>query len=608
MTRTMSALIGRGYTRRRRLGGQSIGKAVGFISSFLLLFKAKDGLPFGAANLYDADDPKAVGEVVTGPDGKDLADFGRQTLSLCYGKDRESRPNLGDTGESLCVQFLALCVFPTAEYVCSNFHAGQTQVSFGSNFRRKADCLISVEEDEVEMEVQDGQEVEVSPGHWRRLYGSVAKRPNKRRFLQVVNFHGTIYHGSGKHLPSCRKYVPPEEGGEEEEDELGRYDDGDQFGSKCEERQRQKKRYKLSKGIPEHWLRGEARRRHEVLHPFPSPLHPASDQGRGERGDQDLLKQEYAAALTGVDPDLLVIQYLTLHECCLLHQTCPPDPARWNLRTCGGVRRDPRCDAWNKYKTVREYLKCEFPQESLLGTRRKSFTQASLVEHIKSTGYNSTGGDFSGFVVVSGGRETRTGDGVVPNSWGFCHQRSGLDADRQVGNFTKFQAKMQHRGEREVAAGVLKKLAAKDGTLVRTSFDDDSTEVLGMDYFRFLLDERSFAGFRIRHCIWYRHKPWLNDFIVHLLQMRHELKKNPAYRLFCILLKLILNGKHNEHAALLCLSLHVFFLLFMSLRFLRLRGMQLLKNSRSQRVLPEHLQKTSGKSSKEQRVEGRQRV
>ena len=507
-----------------------------------VLLQARDGLPFGSCVLFDQEDPLAEAPA-------DGSGFGQNRLSLCYGKDKERRPNLGDTGESLCVQFLALAVFPRAEYVCSDYHAGQTQVTFGSDYRRRADCLISVEEDEVEMVLRQEEEVEVSPGHFRLLPGGlVPVRAGKRRFLHFLNYHGMLFHGSGTHLPSCSKYVAVETGvgnnvDDDDDDADADDNDGDHYGRHSAEKQKKRrKKFRLSDGFPAHRLQGEARKRHDKLHNDPGAF----------KDDQDLLKEEYAAALTAVEPDLLCIRYQTLHECQLLHSDSPPDPALWNDRCSGGSSREERHNAWKSYKTVRDYLKHEFSEDSLLGTRRKAFTQDSLVAHILKSGYNSLpNNEFGGFVVISGGRESKTDDGIPPQSWGFCHQRTGL-TEGQVGNFTKLQARMQYGGDAAKAAGVVRDLAARDGTLVRTSFSEDGCNVLSMDYFRFLLHERSLVDFRLLHCLWYRHKHWLDPFIREMLQRRHELKNLPDSLLFSILLKLLLNGE-RERERLFCL-------------------------------------------------------
>ena len=433
---------------------------------FFSPFKAKHGLPYLSGVLFDQETHNAAAE-------------DNVVLARNFGADQEKRPNLGDTGESLCVQYASLCVFPNAQYVCSNFTAGQSQVSFGSNFCRKADCLVAVDEDQVEMEEQ-GEDVEVSEGCWVRGPPR-PKRSHRRRFLIYLNYHGMIFHGHGRHLEGCRKR-------DEEEDE-------------------------------------------EVAPPFKQPRLAAG------RHDQDDLKSEYAQALTSVDPDRLVIEYQTLHECELLHGTGPPDPRQWHRGILGGGKtRKPKHDAWNKYKTVREYLLREHPVDSCLGTLEKRFTQKKLVKKILDSGFNSEHGEYGGFIAIQGGVETRTDDGVLPRAFGFCHQRSQV-RPHEVGNFTRLQAKKYCGGNESLARAELDKLAVNQRTHVRTSFSPDKMEVLSLDYFRFLCVERGLSRYTVKHFIWYRIKHYLDPFVAGMLQRRYDLPKVPESQLMSTLLK-----------------------------------------------------------------------
>ena len=139
----------------------------------------------------------------------------------------------------------------------------------------------------------------------------------------------------------------------------------------------------------------------------------------------------------------------------------------------------------------------------MLGLRQKTFTQQSLLAKIRATGYNSLpNNDWGGFVCLTGGRETEQEDGVLRGSFGFCHQRSAHNLD-QVGQFTKFQARLQ-QGGRKAGREDLERLLRQPRTVVKTSFPEEDGEVVTIDYLRFLLDERKLSGFRLRHLIFYR--------------------------------------------------------------------------------------------------------
>lgn len=133
--------------------------------------------------------------------------------------------------------------------------------------------------------------------------------------------------------------------------------------------------------------------------------HPAV-VGLGDKDDEDDLKVEYCAAMSSVYPDQLLLSYAVCHECRFLHSKTPPDPATFNKLTSGGSKRTKQQDAWSKYSTVREYLAKEHPIDSLLGNRKKSYTQKELVTKIMESGYNSIpGNEFSGFACITGGQE-----------------------------------------------------------------------------------------------------------------------------------------------------------------------------------------------------------
>jgi hypothetical protein len=227
----------------------------------------------------------------------------------------------------------------------------------------------------------------------------------------------------------------------------------------------------------------------------------------------------------------------------LLHQQAPPDPARWNQGTNGGSKREAKHDAWCKYKSVRQYLAKEHAEDVVLGIREKSFTQAQLVNKILETGYNSEpGNEWGGFICITGGKETRTDDDLLPGSFGFCHQRVGL-REEEIGNFTKFQARLlQPEADAETVFKTLKALAAQPRTLVKTSFSEEG-EVLALDYFRFLVQERGLSGYRVRHFVYYAAKKYTTPYIEGMIQRRHDLKfLVGSFVLLSILLKLVING------------------------------------------------------------------
>ena len=381
------------------------------------------------------------------------------------------------------------------------------ELSFGSNYRRRSDIAISVQEDDVEMD--EGSVEQVSGDCWVR-HPPRPKRRNKRFFLHFMNYDGLFWHGTRKHLIDCPKRSP------DDEEAVTIDKDGEE---------------------------------EETL-----------------KDDQHDTKVGYALALTNVDPEHLVITWNAVHECDFRHRGCIPSVSKWNKYTSGAhVRAQQRqeggsvadsnvakADAYIFYKNVREYLATEFPVDSLLGTRHRSFTQQSLVDLILSTPYNSKKeeeSDLGGFVLIEGGAEGDAEDGVKKESFGFVHQRSALHPERDIGQFTKYQMVLHHGGDREKAKKHLYRLAAVPGTMSRNSLAEGSQELWSLDLLRFMCHERRFHSFRIRHFVLFKNKHYLSPFITSLLQRRWDLRREndpTATALLGSLLKLLPNGEH-EH-------------------------------------------------------------
>ena len=362
----------------------------------------------------------------------------------------------------------------------------------------------------------EGVELEVGPGRGVRQLPR-PKRYNKRRFLHFMNFHGLHWHGDRMHLKDC----PKKPAGEEEMmlAAAGAADGGKEWWE-------------------DSW--------------GPKTMF---------RDDQDDLKLAYAEALSNVDPDHLVVTWQFVHECELFCSPSLPNVNRWNKftsgarvrasqRTSGGGsvadKRVAKADAWKFYKSARDYLATEHPVDSLLGTRYTSFTQESLVNLIMSKPANSenTQDDFGGFVVVAGGEEGDAQDTILKGQFGFCHQRCKVDP-KDVGQFTKFQSVLQHGGDRKASTETLRRLAAIPGTMSKQSVhQDEAAECYSLDMFRFLVKERKFHSYRIKHFILFKNKHYLSPFLTSLLQRRWDLRKqkNPS-ALLSSTLKLLGNGK-----------------------------------------------------------------
>ena len=397
-----------------------------------------------------------------------------------------------DNLESLFVQYLNLHVFPNALYVCSAWTAGLGQITFGSDARRKADCLVAAEEERISR----GRVIET------------------RRVLRYFNFHGTKFHGSGFHLPGCPQSSSREKLNTPVADKVPCFD-------------QEKKKESVNPGL---WLEEEVK----------------------IRDDQDELKHLYAEALTRVNPSSLAVRYDVAHECDFFHGKPLPDSARLRAVSVedsqlGWRTREKGFDSaglGEKYSSVKELLKKKYPTDSVLGVEKKEYTQDSLVEHILQSGYNSIPGNgFGGFVTITGGKETRTDDGTILRQFGMCHQRCSRRAE-EVGAFSRFQASRQ-QGSIEKGERWIDRLITAKSTMSRNSFHEKG-ETISLDYFHFLLNERGLTGYKIRHFISYQHRHFLTPFIQDMLQKRHDTRSKPGGELMSQVLKLVLNGLYGE--------------------------------------------------------------
>ena len=80
----------------------------------VLFLSARNSLPMGPPVLFDEETPCAT-----------PLDPKTNRLQRCFGEDREPKQNMADSMESIFAQFMLLAAFPSADYIFSNFHAGQ---------------------------------------------------------------------------------------------------------------------------------------------------------------------------------------------------------------------------------------------------------------------------------------------------------------------------------------------------------------------------------------------------------------------------------------------------------------------------------------------------
>ena len=317
--------------------------------------KALGGLPYGPGLLYDDEDCSRPSS-----EEDDDVDHGDRVLVRNRGEDRESgRQDALESPESHFCQYLGLEVFPEAAYLCTGFHAGQGQVSFGSDYRRRADCLVAVDlsdddddgaesggdYDDDDDDDDGGNDDDGSAAPKRRREGGGApataaaagrSRPRsgcrrRRRHLLYYNLHGLWFHRAGRHLEDCELRRPRRDASPDAADRGSSEDGG---GSGGEEDRELRRRVAAA-------LRTPAR----DSQPPPPPRQcrePSDWQKRKEADDlaEESLKAADAEALSAVDPDNLRLEYRVVHECAFSHGRTAPDPATFRPRR---LRRRRRC-------------------------------------------------------------------------------------------------------------------------------------------------------------------------------------------------------------------------------------------------------------------------
>ena len=247
----------------------------------------------------------------------------------------------------------------------------------------------------------------------------------------------------------------------------------------------------------------------------------ADDERSRATRQADRLKRRYAAALSEAGGSLgLTVEYESVGECWLTHS---------------GIDRRAALAA---------------RPGSVLGVGRRRFSIGRLLGEVLGSERNSSGSNsFGGFLTVTGGKESPSG--LPPEDvFGFCHQRCKVGRG-ELGDFTL--AEVDRTFGASGADAALRRMENTYQTFSRKSFHSEG-ETVSLDYLRFLVEERGFRGFRVKHFLFFRHKGFLDEFVTGLLQQRRDVvlskEGDPAERnLRSGLLKLVLNGESRRKEA-----------------------------------------------------------
>ena len=241
----------------------------------------------------------------------------------------------------------------------------------------------------------------------------------------------------------------------------------------------------------------------------------------------DSFRRGLATALTAVDPGRVVFRYTVTDSCRLAHGSGVP-----------GLNGDGA-----RYRTVRECLLTEKVRNGeawVPDTRRNLYPLDQLRADIAA-------GRATGFVTLVGGSEHPdvARDDPAGHRFGFCVQQHAATFD-QLSDYTKAEiasyfgwAELPDGGESRIRDYVARQPARN---LSASTFF--SQETVSTTYLRWLVEERGFRDYEITHFLAYPFRDWGSDFLLPVLQRRHECKlRGDAVAAEC--LKLVGNGSYG---------------------------------------------------------------
>jgi len=264
---------------------------------------------------------------------------------------------------------------------------------------------------------------------------------------------------------------------------------------------------------------------------------PPTPTGRLKIGTEraDAFKAGLAECLSNVYPDRVTFGYTTTTSCDLFHGTdrCPIVPT--TRSEIGG--RDGRM-----FATALEACLAERADEFLYVSPRDR--QRSLdVEREVLPGVRS--GSLTGFLTIKGGRESTSAIAESPAAarFGFCVQKYAPSSGK-ISEFTKQQiSELLGHENADVTEAYVKAQAPR--TLNSGTFH--VWETVTTSYLRWLMRERGFAGFRVRHLLVYKFNDEPKNFLEPVLQRRHDSKRQ-GNTVAAECLKLIGNGSFGYNA------------------------------------------------------------
>ena len=471
---------------------------------------ATKSLPYGTPVVYS---PVADLDDGGGGDAAAAAAAAGSPGNNVFSRDPATHPSPGtDCQESVFVQWMNLVAFPDASRILSDWTAGPGQTALGSDHRQRVDACASIP----------------LPGGGVRL--------------AFVNYNGQFWHSRGQHDADCPRR-PPVGGGVPAAAAAAAAEE-EEGGTAA--------RLRLT-GDLAHKRACHRHRPQTLFWPGSGGKVLTSDHlGATATKDEveDECRKRLAAAMTQVAADLGLKILVTFHvvtECQLMHKDyntldivglLDAPNARHTLWTPGPPLQQEGGGGWSdrcrraprvvveRRGCVRRHLETVYPNDVILGpppVLRKPFTQQQLVDFLLAEPDLAKGGRVGGFLLVRGGRLHAPDD-----NQGYCIQRVATSMD-EVGRFTRWQARHLASGEDELerekmAEQMLLRYCSNELTVARRSFPD-SGELIGVSYFKWLVQVKGYAGYTIAHYLFFPQALYLTDFFIDMAQRRHDIQK-----------------------------------------------------------------------------------
>jgi len=245
----------------------------------------------------------------------------------------------------------------------------------------------------------------------------------------------------------------------------------------------------------------------------------------------DQFRVGLAEALTAVAPQNCKFLYAVTTSCSHVHGIRPTLPCPFEAGTFHKSVRDCLADAKRRLRRDEVW----FPPQKI------DYTEVQLVRGIRD-------GSLTGFVTIEGGQEPDPTElSQLPgHRFGFCVQnyaprRSDLSprTQREIASHYGFPCPKTKSGIEKLDAYLAKQ---PPRTLNAATFF--SEETISTTYLAWLIEARGFHNFRITHFLHYEFRNWSADYLLPVLQRRHEEKK--AGRLGAAeCLKLLGNGSYG---------------------------------------------------------------